>query len=424
MLVVLDFFRGSLPVKEEKVGFDAGVGIKDSVGEADDRVEVALLEKPFFQPGLHTFPEERPIGKDESCPSGGLQQVNQKKEKEVRRLFCPVGGREVRFNAILFDPAEGWIGDYDIHPVPRAVGLQGTGEGVVMVDLRRYLDPVEEHIGHAEKVGHRLLLDAMNRFLKGFPVFHRLYIPVPDMLNGAGEKAPCPAGRIQDGFPQLWIDLVHDKLRYRSGRVVLPCVSGALKVLKDLLIEIAKHVAVLTAGEVHLRQLVDHLAHQVTGFHIVVGIFKDGADDGGAGIAIHPYGEVFQGAEEIIVDEVEKLVPGHSFRVRCPVPPAEAVGDRRGVIVLQDFQLLFLIVKDLEEEHPSELADPLGVSIHAHVFAHDVLNGLDGGADAHGRSFPLLTPRRRGRLPAPAGPAGILPFRQRRKRFPSAFQTG
>ena len=44
---------------------------------------------------------------------------------------------------------------------------------------------------------------------------------------------------------------------------------------------------------------------------------------------------------------------------------------------------LFALVEDLEEEHPSELADPLSVAVDAVVFTHDVLNGLDGATEIH-----------------------------------------
>jgi hypothetical protein len=51
---------------------------------------------------------------------------------------------------------------------------------------------------------------------------------------------------------------------------------------------------------------------------------------------------------------------------------------------LHQFEFLVLVVDDLEEEHPAELADALGVAIDADVLAHDVLDGFDGGADGHG----------------------------------------
>jgi hypothetical protein len=63
-------------------------------------------------------------------------------------------------------------------------------------------------------------------------------------------------------------------------------------------------------------------------------------------------------------------------------PPLERLRDGRAVAVAGLLVLLVLVVDDLEEEHPAQLADPLGVD--AHVLPHDVLDGLDRGADGHG----------------------------------------
>ncbi len=49
------------------------------------------------------------------------------------------------------------------------------------------------------------------------------------------------------------------------------------------------------------------------------------------------------------------------------------------------FPFLFALVKDLEKEHPGQLADALRVTIDAIVLAHDVLNGFDGAAKIHVR---------------------------------------
>ncbi|MCY1556970.1 hypothetical protein D9M68_937740 [compost metagenome] len=51
-----------------------------------------------------------------------------------------------------------------------------------------------------------------------------------------------------------------------------------------------------------------------------------------------------------------------------------------GVVV---FPFLFALVEYFEEEHPGELTQALGVAIDAHVFTHDVLDGLDGTAEIH-----------------------------------------
>ena len=72
-----------------------------------------------------------------------------------------------------------------------------------------------------------------------------------------------------------------------------------------------------------------------------------------------------------------------------PVAPLQAPGDRRAIVVAERFQFLVLIVDDLEEEHPAELTDALGVPIDAHILAHDVLNGFDEIADGHAQADSL-----------------------------------
>ena len=92
-------------------------------------------------------------------------------------------------------------------------------------------------------------------------------------------------------------------------------------------------------------------------------------------------GQFLEGGEELVVDEVEQLVAGDAFGVGGPGAPLELLRDGRAVVVLHQLQLLVLVVDDLEEEHPAELGDALGVAIDADVLAHDVLNGFDGGAE-------------------------------------------
>ena len=88
--------------------------------------------------------------------------------------------------------------------------------------------------------------------------------------------------------------------------------------------------------------------------------------------------------KEFVVDEGEQRVAGDALGVGGPGAPLELLRDRRAVVVLHQLQFLVLVVDDLEEEHPAELGDALGVAIDADVLAHDVLDGFDGVADGHG----------------------------------------
>ena len=57
---------------------------------------------------------------------------------------------------------------------------------------------------------------------------------------------------------------------------------------------------------------------------------------------------------------------------------------------MDDFQLLILVVDDLEEEHPAQLTDALSIAVDPGILAHDVLDGLDESANRHGSSGLLI----------------------------------
>ena len=136
--------------------------------------------------------------------------------------------------------------------------------------------------------------------------------------------------------------------------------------------------------EVDLVDPVHHLAYQLAGFHVVVGILENGLDDAAA-ISARPCGvKSFQSREQAVVDEGEQFFAGNSLGIGRPSPPLKFSWDRRRVIILHQFQFLVLIVDDFEKEHPAELADALGIPIDTGVFAHDVLYGFNYVADGHG----------------------------------------
>ena len=85
--------------------------------------------------------------------------------------------------------------------------------------------------------------------------------------------------------------------------------------------------------------------------------------------------------------KASRILAGDALGVGRPGAPLEALGDWGRVTRVHQFQFLVLIVDDLEEEHPAQLADALGVAVDAGVLAHDVLDGLDEGADGHGLEY-------------------------------------
>ena len=164
---------------------------------------------------------------------------------------------------------------------------------------------------------------------------------------------------------------------------------------------------------------------QLAGLHVVVGVLEDVAHDAAA-VACLPGGrELLELREQLVVDEVSSSSPVMPSGIGRPGAPAELRRDRRLVAVLHELELLILVVDDLEEEHPAELGDALGVAVDAAILAHDVLDGLDGVANGHGLGYasgkgrPAVRARR-------ASKSAALPnsLDQLRRAFPSRRTAG
>lgn len=173
MLVEPDVLGGGLFAlgflgEEEDVGLDPGVGIEDAVGQANDGVEMAFFHEVLLEPGFHALAEEEAIGQDDGGASVVFEQLDDERHEEVGGLAGAVGGGEVVFDAVLLGAAEGRVGDDDLDPVLLAVVLVGAAEGVVVADVGRGVDAVQDHVGRAEHVRQRLFLHAMDAVLDGF----------------------------------------------------------------------------------------------------------------------------------------------------------------------------------------------------------------------------------------------------------------
>ena len=97
-------------------------------------------------------------------------------------------------------------------------------------------------------------------------------------------------------------------------------------------------------------------------------------------------GQSLELRQERVVDEVEQRFAGDAFVVGGPGGPAQVLRERRLVVVAEEFEFLFAVVEDLQEEHPAELLEALRVAVGAGVLAHDVLDGFDEVGDVgHGR---------------------------------------
>ena len=121
VFVIPDLFGGLAFAKKKEVGLDAGVGIEDAVGQADNGVQVALDQQLFLEPGLHAFAEEKTVGEDHGGQALGFEEMDDQGHEEVGGFPGAKGGGEIVFNTILLHAAKGWIGNDDIDPVFIAV---------------------------------------------------------------------------------------------------------------------------------------------------------------------------------------------------------------------------------------------------------------------------------------------------------------
>jgi hypothetical protein len=203
------------------------------------------------------------------------------------------------------------------------------------------------------------------------------------MAQRTGEKAAGTASGIEQNFTGLWVDAVDHEGGDSSRRVIFACVAGGLKVGEDLLVNVPKMLTIGEVVKINPIDFVDHLPHQLAGFHIIVSVLEHVFDHAAALARLSCRRQVLQGWEKLAIHEGQQFIPGYAFGVSCPIPPLELGGNRRAIIVLHQVQLLILVVDDFQEEHPAQLADALRIAIDAGILAHDVLNGFNDGADGH-----------------------------------------
>ena len=211
-----------------------------------------------------------------------------------------------------------------------------------------------------------------------------LHVALAHVANSAGEESAGAAGGVQEDLAGMRVDAVRHEGGDGARRVVLARIAGALQVVEDLLVDVAEVLALGEIVEVHLVDLVDDLPHELAGLHVVVGVLEHVAHDAAAVALLAGDGEFLELREELGVDESEQFVAGDAFGIGRPGAPPELLRDGRAVAVLHQLQLLILVVDDLEEKHPAELRDALGVAIDAGILAHDVLDRFDGVANGHG----------------------------------------
>ena len=88
--------------------------------------------------------------------------------------------------------------------------------------------------------------------------------------------------------------------------------------------------------EIDLVDLVDHLAHQLAGFHVVVGVLEYVAHDAAAITGSGGNGQALEAGKELVIDEVQQRVcPVMPSGFGRPTAPLQIRRDRRAIAGLR-----------------------------------------------------------------------------------------
>ena len=133
LLVVPDIFGGPRAVEEQEIGWDAGVGREDTVGQSHNRMEIEILQQFFLDAGADAVAEEGAVGNDDRCSAasrvlrfeiahfrigaGAAELAHNELEKEQRGFRGLLVFRKVGEDAALFFSAEGRIRQNNIHAI-------------------------------------------------------------------------------------------------------------------------------------------------------------------------------------------------------------------------------------------------------------------------------------------------------------------
>ena len=104
-------------------------------------------------------PNSEPSGSTTAARPSGFKQADDEGKKQVGRLAGLEVLGEVAFDAVFLAPAEGRIGEHDVHAVGLRVADIGPRQRVVVAHEAGVLDAVQQHVGDAEHVRKLLLLD-------------------------------------------------------------------------------------------------------------------------------------------------------------------------------------------------------------------------------------------------------------------------
>ena len=116
-------------------------------------------------------PNSEPSGSTTAARPPGLSRrmIRARNRSAVSRVRKCAG--EVALDAVFLAPAEGRVGEDDVHPVGLAVADVGPRQGVVVAHEAGVFDAVQQHVGDAEHVRQLLLLHGAQAGLHGLLVF-------------------------------------------------------------------------------------------------------------------------------------------------------------------------------------------------------------------------------------------------------------
>ena len=80
------------------------------------------------------------------------------------------------------------------------------------------------------------------------------------MADGAGKKAARATGRVEQDFTGLGVNPIHHEGSHGAGGVILARIARALQIVEQLLVNVAKVLALGQIVEVHAADFVDDLS--------------------------------------------------------------------------------------------------------------------------------------------------------------------
>ena len=263
-----------------------------------------------FSRVLMPSPNSVPSGSTTAArPPGFRSRMIRARNRSAVSLRAEMCGKLI-LDAVLFAAAEGRIGQHDVNPLVFAPADVGPGQRVVVAHEAWVLDAMQQHVRDAKHVRKLFFLDGSQSRLHLRFIFRPLHIALAHVADGTGEKAAGTACGIEEDFAGLGIDPVRHEGGDGARCVIFAGIARRLQVVEHLLVDVAEMLALAQIVEVDAVDLVDHLPHQLTGFHVVVGVFKHVPDDAAAVAGLWPMsGSPFSAGNSSPLTKASKASP-------------------------------------------------------------------------------------------------------------------